>query len=218
MCCTLNPLNQLHKKWISRYVLKHRWYTTHWTVQATPLSIWTTEAPSKMTTLTPSAKSFTGEPNASKPVSSFTTKTMRHIRHLPPPPPQKKNVTLSYPHKNTGVDQLMFGMVRFQEVRQLKYTDTVHWQFWDSPSTDSDMRSVSSSIAEYICLPPCLFVYLWVCLFAYQKSILPLASDLNYLRHCLGLKHNFFRDVPKSKQSKLVNTKKICGGDFRPPW
>ena len=34
-----------------------------------------------MTTLTASAKSFTGGPNASKPVSSFTIKTMRHIRH-----------------------------------------------------------------------------------------------------------------------------------------
>ena len=48
----------------------------------TPLSIWTTEAPSKMATLTPSPKSYTGRPNASKPVSSFTT-DMIHIRHPP---------------------------------------------------------------------------------------------------------------------------------------
>ena len=55
-----------------------------------------------MTTLTPCVKSFTGGTNASKPVSSFTTKSMRHIRHTttpPPPPPQKKNEILSYPHK-----------------------------------------------------------------------------------------------------------------------
>ena len=47
-----------------------------------------------MTTLTPSAKSFTGGPNALKPVGSFTTKTMRHIWH---PPHKKCNV--SYQHK-----------------------------------------------------------------------------------------------------------------------
>ena len=29
MCCTLNPLDQLHKKWILRNVLKHRLYTAH---------------------------------------------------------------------------------------------------------------------------------------------------------------------------------------------
>ena len=108
----------------------------------------------------------------------------------------------------------MFGMVRLREVRHLKYTYTVHLQFGNSPSTDSDMTSVSSSTAEYICLP----TRLSVCLFVYQKGILPLVNDLYILRHCLGLKHNFFRDVPKSKQSKLVNTKKICGGDFDPPW
>ena len=91
MCCSLNPLDQLHKKWTLRNVLKHRLYTARWAVLAlTPLSIWTTEAPSKMTTQTASAKSFTGDPNAWKPVSSFTTKTMRHIRH----PPQKCNVII----------------------------------------------------------------------------------------------------------------------------
>ena len=79
------------------------------------------EAPSKMTTLTPSVKSFTGGTNALKPVSSFTTKNMRHIRH-----PPTKNVTLSYPH----VDLLMFGMVRLREVRHLKYI-----QFTDSLET-----------------------------------------------------------------------------------
>ena len=52
-----------------------------------------------MTTLTPSAKSLTGGTNASKPVSSFTTKTIRHTRHPTHPPPPKKNVTLSYLHK-----------------------------------------------------------------------------------------------------------------------
>ena len=34
MCYTLNPLDQLHKKWILRNVLKHCLYTAHWTVQA----------------------------------------------------------------------------------------------------------------------------------------------------------------------------------------
>ena len=71
----------------------------------------------------------------------------------------------------------MFGMVRLREVRH-KYTYTVHRQFGDSPSTDSDMRFVKSSTAEYICLPACLSVSLsvsmYVCL---SKCILPLASD-----------------------------------------
>ena len=179
----------------------------------TPLSIWTTEAPSKKTTLAPSAKSFTGGPNASKPVSSFTTQTMRHIRH-----PPKTNVTLSYPHKIDWrrLTNVWYGSFTGSETLEYKYT--AHLQFGDSPSTDSDMRYVSSSTAEYICLPTCLSVCLWVCLFVYPKGILPLASDLYKLRHCLGLKHNFFRDVPKSNQSKLVNTKKICGGDFGPIW
>ena len=96
----------------------------------------------------------------------------------------------------------MFGMIRLPEVRHLKYTYTVHWKFGDSPSTDSDMRSVSSSTTEYICLPTCLSVCLWACMFVYQKGILPLARGLYKLRQCLGLNHNFFRDVPKSKQSK----------------
>ena len=50
----------------------------------------------------------------------------------------------------------MFGMVRLREVRLLKYAYTVHLQFGNSPSTDSDMRSVSSSTAAYICLSTCL--------------------------------------------------------------
>ena len=50
-----------------------------------------------MTTLTPSAKSFTGGSNASKPVSSLKTKTLRHK-------------TLSYPHK---IDQRRLTNVRY---------------------------------------------------------------------------------------------------------
>ena len=83
--------------------------TAHCTVLTpTPLSIWTMEAPPKMTTLTPSVNLFKGETNASKPVSTFTTKTMRHISHssTPPPPNKKQNEKgtkklemLSYPHK-----------------------------------------------------------------------------------------------------------------------
>ena len=48
-----------------------------------------------MTTLTASANTFTRGSNVSKPVSSFTTKTMRHISH----PSTQKNVTLSYQQK-----------------------------------------------------------------------------------------------------------------------
>ena len=79
-----------------------------------------------MTTLTPSAKSFTGGPNASKPVDSFTTKTMRHIRHSHPPTPPPKSVTLSYPHKIDWRRQTNDWYVSFTEVRHLKYTYTVH--------------------------------------------------------------------------------------------
>ena len=88
MCGTLNPLDQLHKKWILRIIIKKTSFVyCYWTVLTPiPLSIWTAEAPSKMTTLIPSAKSFTWGPNVSKPVSSFTI-DMRHIRHQPPPPP-----------------------------------------------------------------------------------------------------------------------------------
>ena len=112
--------------------------------------------------------------------------------------PPTKNGTLSYLHK-------------------IDCVYTVHWEFGDNSSTDSDMRSVSSSTAEYICLPTCLSVCQWVCLFVYKKGTLPFASDLYKPHHCHGFKHNFFRDVPKSKQSKLVNNKKICSGDFGPP-
>ena len=52
-----------------------------------------------MTTLTPSVKFFTGGTNASKPVSSYTTNTMRHIRHFPTPTSPLKSEMLSYPHK-----------------------------------------------------------------------------------------------------------------------
>ena len=93
----------------------------------------------------------------------------------------------------------MFGIAPLREVRHLKYAYTVHWQFGDSLSTDSEMRSVSSSTAEYICLPTCLSVCLWVWLFVYQKGILPLASDLYMFRHCLGLKHNFLQRRPQVK-------------------
>ena len=47
-----------------------------------------------MTTLTPSAKSFTGGPNASKPVSSYTTKQAYQAS-----PTHTRYVTLSYPHE-----------------------------------------------------------------------------------------------------------------------
>ena len=159
-----------------------------------------------MTTLTPRADSFTGGPNASKPA---VVHNPNYEAYQASP---QKNVNLSYPHK---IDWPRLTNVRCGSIMGETW---VHWQFGYSPSTDSGIRSVSSSTTEYICLPTCLSAYLWVCLFVYQTGILPVASDLYKLRHCLGLKHNFFRDVHESKQSKSVYTKKICGGDFGPPW
>ena len=40
-------------------------------------------------------------------------------------------------------------------------------------------------MAKYSCLSACLSVC--------HKGILPMASDLYKIRHCLGLKDNFFR-------------------------
>ena len=98
----------------------------------------------------------------------------------------------------------MFGMIRWREVRH-KYTYTVHWQFGDSPSTNSDMWFVSSSTAECIWLPTCLSVSLSVCL---SKRYIALGQWPILAMSLPWLKHNFFRDVPKSKQFILVNTKK----------
>ena len=96
---------------------------------------------------------------------------------------------------------------------------TVQLQYGDSSTTDSDMRSVYSKIYLSDCLFVCLSVCESTCLSVYRKGILPLASDLYKIRLCICLNITFSdRDVPKSKQSKLVNTMKICGGDFGPPW
>ena len=66
---------------------------------------------------------------------------------------------------------------------------TVQWQYGYRPSTDSDMRSVYGKIY----LSVCLFVCLSVSLSVYHKDTMPLVSELYKIRHCLGLKHNFFR-------------------------
>ena len=95
----------------------------------------------------------------------------------------------------------MFDMVRLREVRHLKYTYTVHRQFGDSISANSDMGSVSSSTAEY--MSAYLFVCLSVSLSVSLIGILPLASDLYKLRHCLGLTHNFFQRRPQVKTIQI---------------
>ena len=74
------------------------------------------------------------------------------------------------------------------------------------------MRSVSSSTAKCICQSACLSVNLSVCEsvnLSVCLSITNVYCSWPVIRHCLVLKHIFSdRDVPKSKQSKLVNTKK----------
>ena len=176
MCYTLNPLDQLHKKWILRNFLKQRLYTVHWTVLVpSPLSIWTTEAPSKMTTLTPSVKSFTGGPNASKPVSRFTTKTMRHIRH--PHHTHTKNVTLSYPHKIDWhrLTRVWNSSLMGSETLEIYiYSWLTVWR----QSIDRQWYEVCGLKQDRIYMSAYLFVGLWFCLFVYQKGILPFASDL----------------------------------------
>ena len=95
MCRTLNPLDQLHKKCILRNVLKTSLvYCSLNSASPYTFKYLNNGGSIQNETLTPSAKSFTGGANASKPVGSFATKTMRHIRH-----PPTKNVTLSYLHK-----------------------------------------------------------------------------------------------------------------------
>ena len=90
-------------------------------------------------------------------------------------------------------------MVHLREVRHWEHTFLDSLLTVWSPSTDSNMRSASSSTAKYICLRVCESV----CLSVYHISILPLASDL-VIRHCLGLKHNFFRQRrPQAKSSQI---------------
>ena len=63
------------------------------------LSIWTMEAPSKMTTHF-KCEIFYRRSKCLKANPSFTTKTMRHIRLSPiPPPKHQQKQMLSYQHK-----------------------------------------------------------------------------------------------------------------------
>ena len=133
--------------------------------------------------------------------------------------PRQKNVSLSYPHKIDWrrLTSVWYGSLMGSETLEIYiYSSLTVWR----QSIDRQWYQVYELKHDriYICLPTCLSVCLWVCLFVYQKDTLPFASDPYKLRQCLGLKHNFFRDVPKSKQSLLVNTKKICGSGFGPPW
>ena len=82
-----------------------------------------------MTTLIPSAKSLHRGTNASKPASSFTTKTMRHIKH-----PPLKNVTLSYPHKTywRRLTNVWYGSFTGSETQLYIYSSLTVWrQFID---------------------------------------------------------------------------------------
>ena len=156
-------------------------YITYWTVLTpTPLSIWTMEAPSKITTLAPSVNFFKGGSNASKPVCSFITKTMRNTRHssTAPPPQIKTNEMLSYPHKINWrtLTNVCYGSFTGSMTLETYFFKTVHWQLGDSPSTDSDMRFGSSSTAKYTCLPACLSVFESVCLW-----------PVTYIRYVTGL-------------------------------
>ena len=90
------------------------------------------EAPSKITTLTTSVKSFTGGASASTPVSSYTTKTMRHIRHSHTP---LKLEMLSDPHKidRSRLTNVCHGSFMGSETR--KHTSTFLRQLYDSMET-----------------------------------------------------------------------------------
>ena len=78
-------------------------------------------------------------------------------------------------------------MVHLREVRHWKHRFLR--QYSDSlESIDRQWYEVCELERSKIYLSSCL----WVCLSLYHKGILPLANDL-VIHHCLGLKHNFFR-------------------------
>ena len=132
MCRTLNPLDKLHKS--GYYILN----------SANPYTFkhLNNGGSIQITTLTPSVIFFKGGTNASKPVSSFTTKTMRNTRYSstappPPPPPRKTNEMLSYPHKITWriLTNVCYGSFTGSKIletyilRQFTYSlETVHRQ------------------------------------------------------------------------------------------
>ena len=73
-----------------------------------------------MATLTPSPKSFTGRPNASKPFSSFTT-DMIHIRH----PPTKM---LLY-HIHIRLSNAWYGLFKGSETLEICiYSSLIVWR------------------------------------------------------------------------------------------
>ena len=94
MCSTLNPLDQLHKKWILRNVLKTslvycslnsaRSYTLKYLNNGSSIP--------NYIMITPSAKSFTGGQNASKPVSHY--QNYEAYQASPPKKKTTKNVTI----------------------------------------------------------------------------------------------------------------------------
>ena len=78
------------------------------------------------------------------------------------------------------------------------------------------MRFGYGKIYQSVCLFVCLSVSMSVCL---SQSILHLASDLFKIRHCLGLKYNFFgQRCPQVKTIQIGQHKENMSGDFGPPW
>ena len=79
-----------------------------------------------MTKLTQSAKSLTGGPNASKPVSSFTTKTMRQIRH--PAPPQKNSNVIKHKTYWRRLTNVWYGSLTGSETQTYIYSSLTVWR------------------------------------------------------------------------------------------
>ena len=97
---------------------------------------------------------------------------------------------LSYPHKINWrrLTNVCYGSFTRSETLETYIFKIVHWQFGVNRQTVIWSLRARARQNKYVCLSVCESV----CLTVYHKGILPLASDL-VIRHCLGLKHNFFR-------------------------
>ena len=150
------------------------------------------EALSKMTTLTPKCEIFYRRTKWLKASQYVHNPKLWGISNIPPP---TKNVTLSYPHKIdwrrltyvsygsfTGSETLKIYIYSSLTVRR----QSIHRQWYEV--CELKHRRIYMSANLFVCMS----VSLSYCL----------SNRYSDLRHCLGLKHNFFRDVPKSKQSK----------------
>ena len=128
MCSTLNPLDQLHKKWILRNVLKTSFESCSLN-SASPytLKYLNNGCLNRNDNNDSKCEIFYRRPNSSKHVSNFTTKTMRHIRH----PPCTKNETLSYPHKIDWrrLTNVWYGSFRGSETLEIYiYSSLTVWR------------------------------------------------------------------------------------------